>query len=187
MHPESVPVPPSNRRVLETRVSNGGPVRPGRRIADFAAPAAFIAGCLAIGGLGAWLTASTIGTWYPTLKRPPLTPPNWVFGPVWTTLYVLMGIAACLVWHKRRTSDVRSAMAAFAVQLVLNLAWSGLFFALANPGAALVEIVVLWLAIGATVAAFGRHSSTAAALMTPYWLWVSFAVYLNAGFWWLNR
>jgi tryptophan-rich sensory protein len=98
-----------------------------------------------------------------------------------------MAIAAWLVWRERHQSDVRSALAVFAAQLALNLLWSGLFFALTNPGAALVEIVILWLAIAGTIILFRRHSTTAAALLMPYCLWVGFAAYLNAGYWWLNR
>jgi tryptophan-rich sensory protein len=149
--------------------------------------AGFAGGCLAVGGLGGWLTASTVDSWYPTLVRPPFSPPNWIFGPVWTTLYVLMGVSAWLVWRTRRTTDIRGPMTLFAAQLALNLAWSGLFFGLANPGAALVDIVALWAAIIATMFWFRKHSTAAAALLAPYALWVTFAAYLNAGFWWLNR
>lgn len=146
-----------------------------------------LAACLAAGAIGGLLTAESVRTWYPTLVKPPLNPPDWVFGPVWTTLYVLMGVAVWLVWRRRRETEVSRALALFAVQLVLNVVWSGLFFTLRNPGAALVEVAVLWATILATLAAFRRIAPTAGLLMAPYAAWVTFATYLNAGLWWLNR
>jgi len=154
---------------------------------DYLVLTLFVVGCLAVGGLGGWLTAQSVDTWYRSLRRPPFAPPDGVFGPVWTTLYFLMGTAAWLVWRNRKLADVRAALTLFAVQLFLNFAWSGLFFGLRNPGLALVDIGVLWVSIGATFFAFQRHSTAAAAMLAPYWAWVTFAGYLNAGFWWLNR
>jgi benzodiazapine receptor len=128
------------------------------------------------------------GAWYAGLAKPPLTPPNWVFGPVWTTLYLLMAIAAWTVWNRAGTLS-RAARPAgwFVLQLVLNAGWSALFFGLHAPLFALIEIVVLWGTIAATIAAFARVSRFAAAMLVPYLAWVSLATYLNAGLWWLNR
>jgi translocator protein len=161
--------------------------RDSSRSLDYLVLVLFVVGCLSVGGLGGWLTAQSVDTWYRSLRHPPLTPPAGVFGPVWTTLYIFMGTAAWLVWRNRKIADVRTALSLFGVQLALNFAWSGFFFGLRNPGLALADIGVLWATIGATLFTFGRHSPAAAALLMPYWAWVSFAVYLNAGFWWLNR
>jgi len=140
-----------------------------------------------IGILGSVFTATAIPTWYATLLRPAFAPPNWIFGPVWTALFAMMGIAACLVWEKRKPrKDVRRALGIFGVQLALNLLWSVLFFGMQNPGAAFVEIIVLWLAIVLTIAAFAKISRPAAWLLVPYLLWVSFATVLNAAFWMMN-
>jgi len=139
------------------------------------------------GIVGSVFTASSVAAWYVTLAKPALNPPAWVFGPVWTTLYALMGIAAFLVWKKglgRR--DVKVALSLFGLQLALNTLWSIVFFGLHNPGAAFVEIVFLWLAIVAAIAAFGRVSRLAAWLLAPYIAWVSFAGYLNFMLWTLN-
>jgi len=126
--------------------------------------------------------------WYPTLVKPAFTPPSWVFGPVWTALYILMGVAAFLVWQKdlgRRA--VRVALAWFLVQLVLNALWSPVFFGLHRIGWALVVIVLLWAAMVVTIRCFSRVSGAAALLLVPYLLWVSFATALNAALWRLNR
>jgi len=154
---------------------------------DWVALVVFTAICLAAGGVGGWLTNAAVKTWFRTLQRPPLSPPDWVFGPVWTTLYVMMAIAAWLVWRRRHAADVRVALTLFAAQLVLNVAWSGLFFYLQNPAAALIEIFALEATLVATVIAFRRIDAKAAALLLPYVAWVAFAAYLNVGFWWLNR
>lgn len=139
------------------------------------------------GGVGALFTTAAIPTWYATLVRPALAPPNWVFAPVWTTLYVLMGVALFLVWKRGvERKEVRTAISLFALQLTLNVLWSLVFFGLMNIGGALVEIAVLWLAILATILAFSKISRLAAWLLVPYILWVSFAAYLNYSFWVLN-
>lgn len=136
----------------------------------------------AAGAVGALFTTPNIPTWYATLPKPALAPPNWVFGPVWTTLFLLMGIAAYLLWRRGLSRPgARLALSLFLVQLGLNVLWSALFFGMRNPAAAFSEIIVLWLAIAATIAAFYRVSRTAAALLVPYLLWVSFASYLNFG------
>jgi tryptophan-rich sensory protein len=143
--------------------------------------------CEAAGGAAGALTAESVSTWYPTLRKPSYTPPGWVFGPVWTLLYLLMGVALFLVWRGRATDGrVRGALGVFALQLALNVIWSLLFFRLRSPGSALVEILALWAAILLTVLAFGRVSRTAALLLVPYLLWVSFAAVLNLSIWRLN-
>ena len=141
----------------------------------------------AAGAAGALITAPAVATWYTTLNKPALNPPAWVFGPVWTTLYLLMGIAAFLVW-RRWGSDprVKAALAVYLIQLFLNAIWSPVFFGLHAPGAALVVIALLWLAIVATMVKFHPISRAAAYLLIPYLLWVSFASYLNFSIWRLN-
>lgn len=139
------------------------------------------------GIIGAVFTSPAIPTWYATLTKPELNPPAWVFGPVWTTLYALMGIAAYLIWKQGiNKHTVRVALELFAVQLGLNTLWSLVFFGLHNPGGALIVIVGLWLMIVATIAAFYKLSKPAAWLLAPYLLWVSFASYLNYALWALN-
>jgi tryptophan-rich sensory protein len=139
------------------------------------------------GALGAVFTARSIPTWYANLTRPEFAPPNWVFAPVWTILYAIMGIAAFLVWKNGwERKDVKIAICLFFGQLVLNALWSIIFFGLQSPGAAFVEIIVLWLAILATIIAFFKISRPAAWLLLPYILWVSFAACLNYSIWMLN-
>lgn len=136
-----------------------------------------------IGGLS---TASSVTTWYPTIAKPSWTPPSWLFGPVWTALYAMMGVAAWSVWRRVGWRDGALPLGLFVVQLALNAAWSILFFGLQNPLAGLVDIGALWIAIGLTTVAFFRVSRLAGALMIPYWLWVSFATALNFAIWRLN-
>lgn len=146
------------------------------------------------GVFGAVFTTSAIPTWYAGLLKPTLNPPSWVFGPVWVTLYALMGIALFLVWkkHSRILQDVRMtkvwrwAVDAFTVQLVLNALWSLLFFGARNPALALIDIVLLLIAICTTMVLFYRFSKVATYLLVPYVLWVSFATYLNYSIWMLN-
>ena len=140
------------------------------------------------GVVGSVFTVSAIPTWYEGLAKPALNPPSWVFGPAWTTLYLLMGIAAFLVWRMGwERKDVRAALGIFGVQLFLNAIWSIIFFGLKNPGWAFVEIIFLWLAIVATIIAFSKISRLAVWLLVPYILWVSFAGYLNYSIWTLNQ
>ena len=141
---------------------------------------AFLAACFAVAGIGGWLTSLGMPEWYMTLRKPAWNPPSWLFGPVWTTLYVAMAVAAWLVWKQAGFDGATAALSLFFVQLALNLAWSGIFFALQSPGWALVEILALWVAILATTVLFFRHSTWAGALMVPYLLWVGFASVLNA-------
>jgi len=141
---------------------------------------------LALVGLAAAFGAQFApGDWYEGLHKPPLTPPNWIFAPVWSILYVAIASSAWLVW---RSSDVLSAaLVLWGAQLALNAVWSYLFFGLQRPGLALVEIVVLLGLVAATTRWFWSVSLAAGLLFVPYLAWVSFAVYLNAGFWQLNR
>jgi tryptophan-rich sensory protein len=145
-----------------------------------------IALCLTAGGLGSIATSAKIPTWYATLAKPSWNPPNWVFAPVWTTLYVVMGVAAWLIWTRRDQLGAKLALGLFGVQLALNTLWSFLFFGMENPGAAMVEIVLLWIATVATIITFRKISTAAAWLLTPYLLWVSFASTLNFAIWRLN-
>ncbi len=143
---------------------------------------------LVVGGLGGVATAQSIPTWYQGLNKPAWNPPNWVFGPVWTLLYILMGIAAWLVWRQGWDNpQVQGALVIFGVQLLLNLFWSLIFFGLRNPGWAVLEIVVLWGFILATTIQFYRLEPAAGLLLIPYQLWVTFAAALNAAVWQLNR
>jgi benzodiazapine receptor len=141
--------------------------------------------CFAAAGIGSLFTTPSVGGWYAGIAKPWWTPPNWIFGPVWSTLYVMMAVAAWLVW-RRGGDEMRLALTLFAVQLALNVAWSGLFFALRLPGVASAEILLLWLAIGATTVCFGRISTAAGLLMVPYFAWVGFAAILNLAIWRLN-
>lgn len=140
----------------------------------------------AAGLLGSLVTTPAVKTWYPTLMKPAWNPPASVFGPVWTVLYVLMGIAAAIVWNHRELPGAKAALWVYGVQLVLNLAWSLLFFGLKNPGIALIEICVLLVTIIITTIMFWRVNTWAGVLMLPYIVWVSFATYLNYTIWSLN-
>lgn len=135
-------------------------------------------------GVAAFAAQFRPGAWYAALAKPPGTPPDAVFAPVWTLLYALMALAAWQVWHRR--GRVKAAMIAYAVQLALNGVWSWLFFGQHRIGLAALEIVVLWLCVLATVVIFWRQSRCAALLLLPYGAWVAFAVYLNVALWRLN-
>jgi len=148
---------------------------------------ASLAVVLAAGGIGSLATMKAIPTWYQGLAKPPFNPPAWLFGPAWTTLYLLMAVAAFLVWKQGfGAPGVRLALAAFLVQLVLNALWSVFFFGMRSPLAGLVDIVVLWLAILATIILFFRVSGAAGILLLPYIAWVTFAAFLNAAILYLN-
>ncbi len=139
------------------------------------------------GVIGSLFTVSAIPTWYAGLVKPALNPPAWVFGPAWTTLYFLMGVAAFLIWKNGwERKDVRMALGVFGIQLFLNAIWSIIFFGLQSPALALVDIVLLWLAIVWTMFVFYKISKPAAYLLMPYILWVGFASYLNYSIWMLN-
>lgn len=145
--------------------------------------------CQAAGLIGAGATRTSVTHWYPTLTRPPGTPPSWVFAPVWTILYFLMGVALWSVWRRVSVTvgPARRALTVFAVQLGLNALWSALFFGMRSPGLALVCILPLWAAIAATIVSCRKVSSLTTPLLAPYLLWVSYAAYLNAGLYLLNR
>lgn len=139
------------------------------------------------GIIGSMFTIPSVTNWYAGIAKPTTNPPVWIFAPVWTILFALMGIAAFLVWRnglERR--DIKIALSIFIGQLVLNTLWSMIFFGLHSPGGALVEIIFLWLAIAATIIAFDRVYKPAAWILAPYILWVSFAAYLNYTIWALN-
>ena len=148
-----------------------------------------VLGCEAAGIVGSLATRDAINTWYPTLKKPAFNPPNWIFGPVWTLLYAMMGVALHVVTQRGEPAPgvMRAAKVLFGIQLALNTLWSILFFGRRSPFAALVEIAFLWLAILATTLAFAKVSRAASLLMLPYLAWVSFAALLNFSIWRLNR
>lgn len=144
--------------------------------------------CLFAGFIGSFFTTPEIPTWFATLQKPSFAPPNWVFAPVWTSLYILMGISLFLVWQKGwENKTIKTAIYLFAGQLVLNALWSFVFFGLRSPLLGLMEIVILWVAILATILSFMKVSRTAAYLLIPYILWVSFASIVNFSIWSLNR
>ncbi len=149
---------------------------------------AFIVLCSAVAGLGGLVTGPAVspGGWYETINKPFYTPPSWLFGPVWSILFLSMAVAGWLVWRERRFSGAKPAFYLFGIQLSLNFLWSAIFFGLQAPGVALVEILVLWVSIFLTILAFGRVKSLAAWILTPYLAWVTFATFLNLGIWLLN-
>jgi translocator protein len=147
---------------------------------------AFVALCLAVGWLSGLVTEARIDTWYPTLAKPSWTPPNLAFPVVWTVLYIMMGIAAALVWQRAGAGRRAAPMAAFGTQLALNCLWTLLFFGLQNPFYGLIDIALLLLAIVATITLFQRASRAAALLLVPYLLWVAYAGALNFRIWSLN-
>ncbi len=143
--------------------------------------------CLLAGAVGSTFTIKYIPTWYAGLAKPFFAPPNWLFGPAWTTLYILMGIALFLILLKwTGKASEKKAVGFFGMQLVLNIFWSFLFFALQNPLLAFIEIIVMWFAILATILSFYKISKPAAYLLIPYIAWVSFASILNLSIWFLN-
>ncbi len=142
---------------------------------------------LMAGVIGSFFTFDSIEDWYQFLDKPVLNPPNWIFGPVWVLLYILMGIALYLVWRKDFSKkEVKIAIGLFSIQLVLNAFWSIIFFGLQNPFLAFLEIIVLWILILLTTNKFYLISKSAGYLLIPYIIWVSFAVYLNVSIWLLN-
>lgn len=146
----------------------------------------FLILCLGVGALGAMATTPEIAGWYSTLNKPTWNPPPSIFGPVWTTLYLMMALSAWLIWRKGGLQKNRIPLAAFAVQLILNLAWSWIFFSMHQIGGAFVEITVLWISILLTGILFHKNSKLASVLLLPYLCWVSFATYLNFTLWQLN-
>jgi translocator protein len=147
-----------------------------------------LATCLGAGGVGAVFTTKSIGSWYVMLEKPFFTPPSWVFAPVWTVLYIMMGVAVYLVWNKGcQTGKYNLACLLFGIQLVLNIGWSTIFFGFRSIIGGLVVIGSLWLAIAGMIWQFSKVSRVAAWLLTPYLVWVSFAWVLNYCFWRLNK
>ncbi len=146
-----------------------------------------IGACEFAGAVGSLFTFNAISGWYSTLQKPVLNPPSWIFAPVWTTLYALMGISAFLVYQKGwQRKEVKRALGIFGIQLFLNVIWSIIFFGLHLSGLALIDIVLLWIAILITIIAFTKISKPAAWLLLPYLVWVSFATYLNFAIFYLN-
>ncbi|MEP6806512.1 MAG: TspO/MBR family protein [Flavobacterium sp.] len=145
--------------------------------------------CLMVGYSASMVTRPSVETWYPTIIKPAFNPPNWIFMPMWTLLYILMAVAAGLVWDKikEQNEEVKKALGFFLIQLTLNAIWSYLFFGLKNPMLALIEIALLWLMIYETYLKFVKINKTAGYLLIPYMAWVAFAAILNASIWWLNR
>lgn len=146
----------------------------------------FVGISLAIGGIGSIITSDRSHAWYAALAKPAWTPPGWLFGPVWTVLYILMGIAAWLVWRKVGLRAAAGPLILFGIQLLLNLSWNLFFFAMQSPGAAMMEIIVLWIAILATLLAFWRVTPPAGWLLLPYLAWVTYAAALNFAIWRMN-
>lgn len=148
-----------------------------------------VATCVGIGYLSSQFTQEGVETWYKTIEKPVFNPPNWVFAPVWTTLYILMGLAAGLVWGRigEQPETVKKGLTFFGVQLALNALWSYLFFGLHNPLLALIEIILLWLMIYETFVQFNKINKISGYIFILYLLWVTFATVLNASIWWLNR
>lgn len=147
----------------------------------------FIAIALSVELLGGWFTQLGLVDWYPEIKKPSWTPPNWLFGPVWTLLYLLMGVALWLVWRAPPSPLKKGAYWLFGAQLFTNLIWSALFFTLHSPLSALIDLLLLWLLIVGTIVTFYRVRPLAAYLLLPYLIWTSYALALNGAIWQLNR
>jgi tryptophan-rich sensory protein len=160
---------------------------PQGKLRDLAGFAFWLALCLAVSGIGGAITRTSVSGWYQGLSKPWFNPPDWVFAPVWMSLFILMGVSAWLVWRRPGFRRGRVPLALFGMQLALNLAWSGLFFGIRSVGWALVEILALWIALLLTLISFYRVNMAAGLLLVPYLLWSSFAIALNASIWWLNR
>lgn len=142
---------------------------------------------LTVGAISGMLTSNAVKGWFITINKPSFNPPNWVFAPVWTLLYILMGIAFFIIWKSAVNADVkRTAIIFYSIQLVLNFLWSLFFFGLHQPGWALADIILLWIMILFTIFSFGKISNISAWLLVPYICWVSFATLLNYSFWKLN-
>ncbi|MFC1669961.1 TspO/MBR family protein [Spirochaetota bacterium] len=143
--------------------------------------------CLAAGMIGSVFTAQSVKGWYLTINKPVFNPPGWLFGPVWTILYILMGIALYLIWKSPKdTKNRTTALTFFLINLVLNTMWSLLFFGLQNPFLAFIEIIIIWITLALSIFYFYRISKTAAYLLIPYIAWSSFAAVLNFYLWRLN-
>jgi len=139
------------------------------------------------GLIGSFFTAKSVSSWYLAINKPSWNPPSWVFGPVWTVLYALMGWAAFLVWKEKSAPFAKAALWLYGIQLILNILWSILFFGLKNPSLAFGEIIILLVFIALTTFLFWKTNSLSGALMLPYLAWVVFACFLNYSIWQLNR
>ena len=153
---------------------------------DFGGLILFLALCFAVSGISHVVTADSVGTWYAALNKPSFNPPNWIFAPVWTSLYAMMAVAAWRVWRAGGLEQAAGSLTLFGVQLLLNFLWSMIFFGVHRIGYALAEIIVFLAAVIATMCAFWRHDRLAGWLFVPYAAWVSFATLLNFAFWRLN-
>ena len=142
--------------------------------------------CLSLGILSGFTTSDSITNWYQFISKPSWNPSSWVFGPVWTILYILMGIAVALIWHSKHKNK-RKALLFFMTQFIFNLSWSFIFFNLHLIGWALIEIMIMLVLIFMTSFSFYKINKTSAYLLIPYIIWVSFATVLNATIWYLNR
>jgi translocator protein len=146
-----------------------------------------LAAPLLVGGIAGYFTSSEIKSWYLLLKKPSWNPPNYIFGPVWTTLYLLMGYAFYRIWVSKASVEMKNwAIGLFVIQLILNFFWSFIFFKHHHLGLAFIEIIAMWVAIFCTIIAFSKIDKTAAWLLVPYISWVSFATILNYTIWQLN-
>ena len=146
-----------------------------------------VAVCLAAGGASGLVTTNAINTWYVTLNKPSFNPPNWLFAPVWTALYTMMGVAAALIWHEGwEKPAVKNALLFFGIQLVLNVAWTLVFFGAKLPNWAFLIIILLWIMILLCILKFLKIKKVAGYLLIPYLLWVTFASVLNGAIWQLN-
>lgn len=155
-------------------------------LATWLALAAFVGACLAVGYGGAALANDFPSVWYRSLERPSWSPPSWVFAPAWTTLYIMMGTAAWLVWKRRGFAGAPRALSLFGLQLLLNGLWTPLFFGLHAPGLALIDLIAMWVTVALTITAFAGLSRPAAWLMAPYLAWLTYAGALNLRIWQLN-
>ncbi len=151
---------------------------------DLLGLAAFLAVCFAAASSGAFFRP---GAWYRSLRKPAWTPPNWLFAPAWTVLYILIAISGWLVWRKTGLDGAPAAIAAYGFQLAFNAGWSAVFFGMRRPDLALFEIAALWLSIALTIGLFIPIDTLAALLLAPYLAWVTFAATLNFSVWRLNR
>ncbi|MFH1715650.1 MAG: TspO/MBR family protein [Elusimicrobiota bacterium] len=143
--------------------------------------------CQGAGVVGGFITAKTVKTWYVTLNKPSFNPPDWVFGPVWTFLYLCMGVSLYLVWKESDNNVINKAVIVFLIQLVLNSLWSILFFGVRSPFLALIDIIFLLIGIALCIILFYNISKLAGYLMMPYFLWVCFAAVLNTSLWLMNK
>jgi tryptophan-rich sensory protein len=154
---------------------------------DIFALIGFIGLCVLVGVTAGTVTATSVQSWYNFLRQPPLAPPNWLFGPVWSTLYVLIGTSGWLIWCRGATQPVRHALRLWGWQLLANALWTPAFFGLRSPPLGLAVLLALLVLVSLTIRAFAAIRPLAAGLLVPYFLWGGFATYLNVGIWWLNR